>query len=132
MASNITSQDARDHQEMCGRCAATKDKNECLLFAAEAGHVSCVHVLLMTGADVNTRGCNGETAVIVSVRKQNLDCAELLIQGGADVNILMGNGDSSLTLVALYGNTRCVTALLQAVTDVNVLNWYGHTALIYS
>ena len=67
MASDISSQDTRDRHDLCGNCAATEDKDKSLLHAAEAGHVSCVQVLLETGADVNTKGYNGETALILSI-----------------------------------------------------------------
>ena len=71
---------------VCAYCAVGGDSDECLLLAAQEGHNVCVLELLKTGADVNVKILNGETALMLALRGGDPKCVQNLIEAGADVN----------------------------------------------
>ena len=71
-----------------------------------------------------------ETAVICSIKEENLDCLHLLLEAGADVNVQDNSGYTALICATEYGSAKCVKMLLNAGALVNSANLDGATALI--
>ena len=59
-----------------------------LIIAKRQGSDQIVRDLIKFGkADVNTRGADGRTALIVALEEGQTKCVEILIKGGANVNL---------------------------------------------
>jgi ankyrin repeat protein len=57
-----------------------------LMFAAREGDVESARMLVAAGADVNTRGGDGKTALGLAIFNGGYDVASFLIDNRADVN----------------------------------------------
>ena len=57
-----------------------------LMCAAGNGHTSCINMLIDNGADVNTEGFLGQTALSEAASHGHLICMKPLLDKGADVN----------------------------------------------
>ena len=88
--------------------------------AAANGHVGCMQELINAGAEVNKQTTDGETALLVAVRKGYINCAELLIKSGTDVNITDTKGTSALEQVISNRHVDLVRKLIAVGVDVNI------------
>jgi hypothetical protein len=70
--------------------------------AAEQSNPVCVMELLKAGADVNIADNDGQTPLMVAVKKGSISLVALLIQSGADVNVVDNNGMNPLALTAVH------------------------------
>ena len=112
------------------------DGSTALHRAAEEGHSGdIVKVLLENGLDINTRNCNGETALLTALRVCPL---EKLKNYGSLITQLLGCGASvdhsdkycrtALHWAAGRDMLEIACQLLEAGADVNASNVRGHTA----
>jgi len=88
---------------------------------AETGNIGMIELLLSWGADINTRGKNGETPLIVACMVSE-DIAEMLLtrSPAADPH-LCGNGNgNALLLASFYGHSRIVKMLLERHVNPNL------------
>jgi len=67
---------------------------EKLYGVAGSGDVTEVQKLLNSGADVNAKTRNGETALHSAAIQRHKEVLELLLANGADVNALNGYGET--------------------------------------
>ena len=100
-----------------------------LMFAAEAGHVACVEVLLQTGASVKTCSDSIDKLPQTGVDVNMGSDSDMLLQTGADVNTRNNSGDTALMMAAAEGHDQCIMALLRAGADVNLKNQKNETPL---
>ncbi|MBI3797520.1 MAG: SEL1-like repeat protein [Deltaproteobacteria bacterium] len=103
-----------------------EELGQALIAAVAAGSSEKVKALLAAGADVNTRGSDGESVLIQALRNPghglppwsstsaNLEVEKVLLEAGADVNAKSKNGESALTIATKYGSAEMVSLLLQA------------------
>jgi hypothetical protein len=70
--------------------------------AAEQYNPVCVMELLKAGADVNIANKEGQTPLMVAVKKGSISLVAILIQSGADVNVVDNNGMNPLALTAVH------------------------------
>ena len=70
--------------------------------AAEQSNLLCAMELLKAGADVNIANKDGQTPLMVAVKKGCISLVALLIQSGADVNVVDNNGMNPLALTAVH------------------------------
>ena len=68
--------------------------------AAEQYYPVCVMELLKAGADVNIANNDGQTPLMVAVKRGSISLVALLIHYGADVNVVDNNGMNPLALTA--------------------------------
>ena len=104
-----------------------------LQIASQKRNLPLVQTLLNKGADVNTRGYGGFTALHFSVGYPDYipELPRLLIGKGADVNVADNDGRTALTGAA--GDSRssdAVQLLLENGADVNAKTNNGTTALL--
>ena len=87
------------------RQGAELSPNELLLDAAREGSQDrdVVNWLVGHGADLETRGTDGDTPLLISVRANNHRLARHLIDQGADVNVRDAKGISALELARANG-----------------------------
>jgi ankyrin len=109
--------------------AAPADAPE-LLAAAENGDRVAVSRLLDRGADVDTRGVDGTTALHWAARADHLDMVRLLLESGASATAADRYGVTPLYLAAENGSASVIEALLDAGADVDARAPIGETALM--
>jgi uncharacterized protein len=101
-----------------------------LLDAAERGDRAAVQRLLAKGANPNTAGPDGTTAIMWASANDDVELVRALIKAGADVKLKNQFGTTALTEAAIVGSTRVIDALLKAGADPNTKNPEGETPLM--
>ncbi len=74
--------------------------------------------LIEAGADVNTKGYEGDTPLHYAVRRRNIALVELLISAGADVNAKNFWGSVPLRMAVVMGDVPIAKLLISAGADV--------------
>jgi len=90
-----------------------------------------VKVLLMAGANLNTKASDGQTALMNSLTNAdcNMDAVRFLIDSGADVNAFNRMGGTALMYAAARGNADLVQALIAKGANLNAQDDSGQSAL---
>jgi ankyrin repeat protein len=101
-----------------------------LLDAAERGDRAAVARLLTKGANPNTPGPDGTTAIMYAAANGDVELVRALIKGGANVKPTNQFGTSALTEAAIIGSAPIIDLLLKAGADPNTKNPEGETALM--
>src|SRR5688572_3462041 len=101
-----------------------------LVAAAECGDRAAALALLAKGADPNTPGADGTTAVMWAAANDDLDLVRALIAAKANVRLKNQFGTTAMTEAAIIGSARVVDALLRAGADPNTRNPEGETPLM--
>jgi ankyrin repeat protein len=116
---------ARDQIDQFGEGGFTA-----LDWAARAGRVESIRILLAAGAQIDLRdhGVNGWTALMHAVHKHQKRAAQALLAAGAGPNARARNGTTPLLLVAGDGDPELVELLLAAGADPRAED-AGRTAL---
>src|SRR5215467_215264 len=98
--------------------------------AAERGDRATVERLLAKGANPNTPGADGTTAVMWAASNGDVELVRALVKAGADVKPKNQFGTSALTEAATIGSAPIVNVLLKAGADPNFRNPEGETPLM--
>jgi ankyrin repeat protein len=101
-----------------------------LLDAAERGDRAAAMRLLAKGANVNTPGPDGTTAIMWAASNEDLELVRALIKAGANVSLKNQFGTTALTEAAIIGSAPVIEALLKAGADPNTKNPEGETPLM--
>ena len=101
-----------------------------LLDAAERGDRAAVTRMLSKGADPNTPGPDGTTAVMYAAANGDADLVRTLIKAGANVKLKNQLGTTAITEAAIIGSAPVIDALLKAGADPNTKNPEGETPLM--
>jgi ankyrin repeat protein len=101
-----------------------------LLDAAERGDRAAVARLLTKGANPNTPGPDGTTAIMYAAANDDLELVRALIKAGANVKLTNQFGTSALTEASIIGSAPIIDVLLKAGADPNTKNPEGETALM--
>src|SRR5215467_9195192 len=101
-----------------------------LLDAAEAGDRAAALRLLAGGANPNTLGADGSTAVMYASANEDLDLVRALIKAGANVKLKNQFGTSAITEAAIVGSAPIIDALLKAGAGPNTKTTEGETPLM--
>ncbi|MBV8935808.1 MAG: ankyrin repeat domain-containing protein, partial [Alphaproteobacteria bacterium] len=107
---------------------AAGDPGQLLLDAIHAGDTAAVRVALHAGADANTRGDRGTTALMQAAAYAPMDSLKALIDAGADVNARSDDGFTALLWAA--SDPAKLKLLLKHKADVKARSKDGNTALI--
>ena len=87
--------------------AASRDRNyTALMDAAQIGEVKIAKELLKHGADPNTQSKDGQTALILSVGRQDVETTRILLETHVDYNIKDSMGMSALDYANLFRNEK--------------------------
>jgi ankyrin repeat protein len=101
-----------------------------LIDAAERGDRAAVSRLLSKGANPNTPGPDGTTAIMYAAANDDLELVRALIKAGANVKLTNQFGTTALTEAAIIGSAPIIDALLKAGADPNTKNPEGETPLM--
>ncbi|XP_048250462.1 ankyrin repeat domain-containing protein 50-like isoform X5 [Haliotis rufescens] len=109
-----------------------ENRNDILHFACLGGHVDMVkYVLSQEVADINSRGHNGRTPLMVAAEKGHRQVFDLLMREGADVSLVDYDRNNILHVACLGGHTDMVNYVLsQKVADINSRGKYRRTPLM--
>jgi ankyrin repeat protein len=94
--------------------------------AAASGRSDVVTKLLAQGVNVNARGKDGMTLVILALLNQDKRGFECLLQHGAEPNLQLSDGESSLAKELPFAGNSAISF---AARDKDI--WYLDTALKY-
>lgn len=75
--------------------------------------VEITRLLIEKGADINARGQDGRTPLMIAAIKGYAEIVKLLIANGADVTIRSAKGETALSLAKAYNNNE-IQKLLKA------------------
>src|SRR5262249_22222439 len=106
-----------------------------LMNATVARNFENIAFLLEQRADVNVRGYNGRTPLIMATRDDNdnfpadFKIVQLLLQHGAAVNIKDDDGSTALMGAARDGDAKVVRFLLESGADPSAKDKNGQTPL---
>lgn len=95
------------------------------------GETDVVEALLAAGAEIDTPGRNGCTALMYAARKGYVKCAQVLLRHGATVDPRDDDNGSALTWACANGECAMAKILLDARADINFQqDWCKETPLI--
>ncbi|EXJ72628.1 uncharacterized protein A1O5_03774 [Cladophialophora psammophila CBS 110553] len=100
-----------------------------LYYAAHAGLVGSVRLLLAKGIDVNAVGGRYGTALQAAASKGHTDVVKVLLANGANVNQESGDYGNALQGACAYGHTSCARLVLDHGADINARGGEHGTAL---
>lgn len=95
-------------------CDIHADNDQCLLNAAQFGHLNIVKFLVKKGANIHA---DDEHAIYEASKKGHLDIIKYLVKKGADVNARDGN---VLMFASINGNLELVKFLIENGADMNM------------
>lgn len=96
--------------------------------AAYCGSEDTIRILLLFGADVSSRGLDGETALHWAAVRNHKRAARLLLDKGIDLSP-NSYGETALHLAAQYGHEEIVHLILRKDIDLSQQDEDGKTAL---
>ena len=118
---------------VCGKKEETSKpapRNVEILKAAGEGNLEAVKQHIAAGTDLNQRGGDQNTPLMIAITFGRLDVAKALIKGGAKLDLKNKDGNTALLSAAFLGQPEIVKALLEKGADVNAKNNDGSTALV--
>jgi len=108
----------------------TWDDNSAVTFAAGGSEVDLhtLRLLLESGGDPDAFGYNGETALILAIKRRQWRHMDLLLKYGADINKQNKHNTSMpLSAAALEGQYEKVYYLLEKGADYKKKNRFGYS-----
>ncbi|KAL0121100.1 hypothetical protein PUN28_008668 [Cardiocondyla obscurior] len=107
-----------------------------LHIAADKGHLSCVHVLVQAGAQVDVMDRNQLTPLMLAAIKGNEAVVKYLVRSGADVTVKGEDGMTALHMAAKSGHLEVCKIILTECkvprTLVDSVDDGGWTSLIWA
>jgi len=113
-----------------GDANAVYNDRSVLGWAAQAGSLEIVTLLVEAGATVDFVDGVGHTPLLRAVDTRQLEIAEYLMANGANVNATEPDGDSILLKAVEDGYLEVVPLLLEAKADPNRANSDGRTPIM--
>lgn len=89
-----------------------------------------ISALILTGAEINIRGTNGQTPLLNSLKYGATEITRMLVEAGADVNMAGDTGSSPLHhAITLVDGATVAEILIDAGADIDQLSVWGDTVL---
>ena len=115
--------------------AVDKFGRTALIWAAKKGKLDiCKQLVLEKGADINTKDCDGNTALMFAIWIGAFELVTLLVKAGADVNAKDNDGRTALMFATARrsGNSYILEKLIEHGADVNAKDNENRTALMFA
>lgn len=100
-----------------------------LLYAAAAGHVRSLRLLISKGANINSAGSQGTTVLMEAASGGHVEVIDTLLDLGAAVDTQDAQGFSALMYAAFNGRENSVALLLKRGANKALRNHSGETAV---
>ena len=97
----------------------THDSYTALAYAAGAGHLDLVKLLLKRGADVNKRGWLAKTPFAVAVEGGHLEVLKFLVAQKADIHTRVQHGGGMINDAVFWGQPEVLEYLISLGLPVN-------------
>lgn len=110
---------------LAGGCTTLHD-------AARTGDMAGVRRCIQGETDVDRRDDQGNTALMISVKRRHAEIARLLIDHGADINAADSHGTTPLMVAAGYGAQDIVATLEIGGATIDAHDNEGMTALMFA
>jgi len=107
-----------------------KKMDKSMMKALEDFDKKTAKLLIKKGADVNVRGRDKNTPLIIASEKGFYDIVKLLIDKGAEINVKNNSKDTPLYSAAEHGDNSIVKLLLNKGADINEKSVFGETPLV--
>jgi ankyrin repeat protein len=101
-----------------------------LIDIVERGDRAAALAMLAKGANPNTPGPDGTTALMWAAANDDVELVRALVKAGADVKAKNHFGTSAITEAAILGSAPIIDVLLKAGADANYKNPEGETPLM--
>ena len=101
-----------------------------LIEIVERGDRAAALAMLAKGANPNTPGPDGTTALMWAAANDDVELVRALVKAGADVKAKNHFGTSAITEAAILGSAPIIDVLLKAGADANFTNPEGETPLM--
>ena len=101
-----------------------------LIDIVERGDRAAALAMLAKGANPNTPGADGTTALMWAAANDDVELVRALVKAGADVKAKNHFGTSAITEAAILGSAPILDVLLKAGADANFKNLEGETPLM--
>lgn len=118
-------------------CQADNNNNEenqqsnmNIVKAVENNDIEKVKSLLAEGINVETKGDQQRSLLLIATYNNNIEIAKVLLEAGANVNTQDAIKDSPFLYAGAQGKLELVELFLKYRPDFNIYNRYGGTALI--
>ena len=98
--------------------------------AVAKNNITGIETYLDKATDIDYRGTNGKTALMIAAREGNKDLVDLLIERGADINAKNINDGTPLMFAAINGNPEIISMLIDAGAEANATGTNGWGALM--
>ncbi len=120
------------HDELNTSFESIADENTKLLFyATKYGRKNIVRYCVEDlNVDVNSKGENGETPLIIACKKGYDDIVEYLLTNNAKINEKMDGGSTALMFACIGGFQDIVRMLVSCDADVNLVDERANSSLI--
>jgi serine/threonine-protein phosphatase 6 regulatory ankyrin repeat subunit B len=95
------------------------------------GHLNEIKTIISDVKDINIKGENDLTALMIALKNENEDVVKILLKNSADVNIKGPSNRTSLMFGVETGNENIIKLLLDENANVNSIDNRGYNALFY-
>lgn len=123
-------EDSRVSEENGPTAAEREQATEVLLEAAAAGDIAVAEVAIAGGADLERRGDEDRTALVIATKAEHTELALLLLESGADPDAKDAIQDSAFLYSGAEGLDDILRSTLEHGADVSSTNRFDGTALI--
>lgn len=117
--------------DMC-RNRHNQKVSSALHMAMHLKHTEIANKFLNGGADVDSKGMNGRTPLVIATQENDRRTVKLLIDKGADLEHSDDEGKTALLHAVMQGHTTIVTGLLFRGASCKYADNIGRTALYYA
>lgn len=108
----------------------SQGQDQALARALDRGDLTGVRTAIGRGADINTPGGEGNTALILASWQGDPEWVQEVIDLGADLNARSRDGSTALMCAVESGNAAVVRLLLQHGADPSIRGRYGYTPVM--
>lgn len=103
-----------------------------ILLACRLGRTKVLPLLIQAGADLESCGMDGKTALMAATEKNRTSIMSLLLDGGASIRTLDGDHHTLLILAIMFESHEAGIRLLHAGVLVDAKDKLHRTALTYA
>ena len=104
--------------------------NDALAAAALSGQPNLAKLMIIAGADVESRNVNGETLLLEACRLGNERAVQIYLNCGSLTEVLSKEGDTALQLALRMRKYKIANYLVEAGANVNAKNRNGESLLV--